>query len=1322
MVLKNILLLCLLITLCFPTVSALDFTIDNYKTFDSKVGDYGKIETWDTGQIGEDKKLAEYVLEKNTDNCLINCEASGTAILYTEGKLFSDIDFSSDIKSFQFLIKTIEITEEQVMEYDQTHCDKPTEEIPYPPCDMKKTGEHTLTREKVVWVPYNFEELAIGEYEWKLKGAKDRLSNVDWIATSFGQKLDEWAWWSGSWSYRKEVTVTGGTTTLTNFTVLVNVSYESNMQSNFDDIRFVNGECSGAQDIENGFELDYKVNGANAFYWVRIPSLTTGTNKVCMYYGNGLASDGADSTYAWDPSYLFVYHGGEYVNSITGARGMSSAGATNETGNVNCFAGTMCANLVDNGDIIYFNESGQNEFATGQVEAWINKSGTNTYGVALSMPYDEDATWDSPYMVYGIMHHADTSKQMGGQMSPGATNVNGDAGTGVIPNKLGYWVVSYDGTNERVYHNGNLNITQNPTGNGNLLYNGDPVLTIGSGNSLGQAEWWNGYIDEVRVSNVVRSSAWLDRTYYDNALVGTTFGAEEEGEDRVANATISSPIDTYNTTDNTVDLSCNFTGNSYNNITDVQTLVYDSGDALDYDNTESALTLLSYNKTWTTTGLADDTYTWGCHMFGDGGLNATAGNRTFTINTVPAINYEVPTLPDNANISYLYIPINVSLTETYFNDVTFNYYNASGYNTDYNWNDDTRFNNETSFADGEWTYNVTVTTTTGQSNSTATRTVTIDTTNPVVSITNATDLFPDSLPVNSTIGLNASDIHLTNCWYHTNDDTTNVSMTCNQITNNITWTTEGVKTIYAYANDSFGKIGGATESILVSPYSYNQNDNPDPVGEGSSVVYTLYVNMTNLDVWDTTNATLQLNNTYYTPTQTDFQNYSLFTYSYAYSNVSGNSTGYKYDWNWVYNIQNASDLKATVTTTTSNTTVYAVDIGNCTDYPIMILNYTLYDEETKSNSLPGALANQSIEIDMHLERSGTNWNYHTTYSKTNIATVCVPSGLLNNTNYTLSAVTRYKADGHTVEFHYLTNINLGNTVIPQHIYLYDLNTLTSRAEYSTSFLVNYQDDNYLPVSDAVVDLWRYYVGDGEFLSVENGKTDQNGQTRLHFVTEDVRYKAKIYKNGKLLYESPEFLALCQATPCQINLQKTNDVGGVGNITQVDNLAYSLSLDTDTKTTTFEYTVLDGSSSTFTVNVTKYDAYMNTTECSDTATSSGGTLSCTLATSVNNATYIVDVFRDGSLIRRSQFDLSPDAMDNFGYTGVILVGLLFLTLSLMAIASGPIAVIIMGLLGLVFASMLSLFNGSVLGIGASIMWLIIAGIIIIIKASNSQNGG
>ena len=600
---------------------------------------------------------------------------------------------------------------------------------------------------------------------------------------------------------------------------------------------------------------------------------------------------------------------------------------------------------------------------------------------------------------------------------------------------------------------------------------------------------------------------------------------------------------------------------------------------------------------------------------------------------------------------------------------------------------------------------------------------TIDTALPELESHNVSNIVTTSFPANSTWWFNVTDDHIGSCWYYSSENSTNTSTTCNGEISNTPWSSEGTKTLYYCANDTFGNEQCNSTSLFVYGITLTQLESKDPVGEGESVTYTLWINLTDLDSdWAETNATFKLNNTNYQPSKYTYADSMKFIYTHTFTNTSGAVAGLVHPWNWTYYIQNSTYELATGTTSTSNTTVYKVAIDDCSAYGTKILNYTLLDEEYKSNTNPTALANQTIEIDVTVSKGSYNWEYSKTETGTNVADICVPNGLLNSSNYNLDVVTRFKSQDHVVEFNYIDGYNLTNSGNPQNINLYDLFSQTTRTEYSTSFLVNYQDENYLPVQDAIIDLWRYYVGDGEFLSVEHGKTDADGNTRLHFVTEDVRYKAYVRVDGEVVYTSPEFLALCQASPCQINLQKESGVTSIGNYSQIENLAYSVTLDQDTKTVTLSFATSDGSSADMFMNVTQWDAYGNTTVCSDSASSSGGTLSCTVPTSAKNTTYLVNIWKDSESLPVYTFDLQPNAFETFGYTGVILTAIVYLTLVLMAVSSGGIAVLIFGIIGLVGASMLTLFSsGSIIGVGSALMWLIVAIIIVAVKIANRRSG-
>jgi hypothetical protein len=593
-------------------------------------------------------------------------------------------------------------------------------------------------------------------------------------------------------------------------------------------------------------------------------------------------------------------------------------------------------------------------------------------------------------------------------------------------------------------------------------------------------------------------------------------------------------------------------------------------------------------------------------------------------------------------------------------------------------------------------------------NSSAARNIIVSPDFPEVNlVTDMENLTEIDLPVNNELDTNASSIILDSCFYSVND-AANVTYTCNS-SFNIQFNSSDFYKVDYCANDSLNRETCGSVNFTLSYVTASLIQEKDVLGDFDNNVITLFVNKTPLDSDFDSSSFMPWNSIHY-----NYSSRSLIESGLAYQMGFGfivpNNTGSIGGNNISYSI--FYDLPGLYTNLTVNSSqlVYQFGLGNCTDYNRTLLNFTLRDEETRSIN---DIANGSIRTDVIAYSPGGAiiWEYSGGVNFTNVSEsldVCIAEGVNNFTNYTLDTVTTYVADDHVVEYHYLDSFILSNGNIPQLIDLYDLATADS-----TSFLVNYQDENYLYVEDAVIDVARRYVGDGISLSVEHGLTNDVGQTRLHLITEDIKYVFTVRKDGEVLYTSPEYLALCQTTPCVINLLDAEASEGIEGVAE-EGLSADFEFDADTRTITMTYATVDGSTSEVELVVVLENAYMNDTICLESASSSSGSLSCTIPEAWANSTYYVNVSNNGVFVSDSYFNLNPGAFDTFGYTGIIMVTMLFLTLSLMAVFDG-VAVVVFGLLGLIFAIPLTLFDGgSVIGVGSSLLWVIVAGCIILYK--------
>ncbi len=100
--------------------------------------------------------------------------------------------------------------------------------------------------------------------------------------------LDEYA-------RRKSITLSNSGSALTNYQIEVDVTYDSDMQADFDDIRFTGSD--GATELD--FWLESKTDSTSAVFWVEVPSIPNGNSTIYMYYGNSsvTSSSNGDNTF-----------------------------------------------------------------------------------------------------------------------------------------------------------------------------------------------------------------------------------------------------------------------------------------------------------------------------------------------------------------------------------------------------------------------------------------------------------------------------------------------------------------------------------------------------------------------------------------------------------------------------------------------------------------------------------------------------------------------------------------------------------------------------------------------------------------------------------------------------------------------------------------------------------------------------------------------------------------------------------------------------------------------------------------------------------------
>ncbi len=575
------------------------------------------------------------------------------------------------------------------------------------------------------------------------------------------------------------------------------------------------------------------------------------------------------------------------------------------------------------------------------------------------------------------------------------------------------------------------------------------------------------------------------------------------------------------------------------------------------------------------------------------------------------------------------------------------------------------------------------------------RTFTVDTTSPTINITFPTGTIDMGIIGNETLNWTIEDTLLDSCWFDYNG--TNQTVTCldNTTTFNLT---NGNFNLTMYANDTLGNINSSFTSWSYRLLEINQTFSASTI-EGATERF---------EVWIQSNQQISIANLVYNGSNFagSFVNLGGFLYNITrVITIPSVLEDVNMTFNWSVTLADNSLLN-----TTSNTQeVINIGIDDCSVFTTTIFNYTVIDEELQTN----LTNNVTVEIDIDINAFGTTTeviNFSQSYNAINPALVCLNINLTGNQRYSVVSTVRYESTDpdHANEYYNIDNFTLQNSTIPQNIFLFDL--LSSD---SVEFQITFKDDFFLPVEGALVHIMRQYVSEGVFKTVEIPITDSNGQAVAHLVRNNVIYNIMITKGNKILGTFNNIIAFCQDIiigDCTISLNSILQEEEIYDFETSTNLRFSLDYDDPTRTITLDFTTIDGSTRNVTLEGIVLDGLGTTTPCFESLTSSTGIITCVVPVSVGNATLFINIHVSGqSVIFSTVIQLGETLF--FGSNGYFLMFFLVLSLALMFSASktGTIIGVIIGFIG---ASALGLFRGGIMGIGSAVIWLIIAGIILI----------
>ncbi len=688
-------------------------------------------------------------------------------------------------------------------------------------------------------------------------------------------------------------------------------------------------------------------------------------------------------------------------------------------------------------------------------------------------------------------------------------------------------------------------------------------------------------------------------------------------------------------------------------------------------------------------------------------VNDSAGNEvvdsvTFSIDSInPDLNITFPI--NNTNWSNVNLNVNFTRSDT-------NLFNCWYSNDTYLVNKtlDTDCKNVTAVVWSEGQHNVTVWANDTFDNENASRiSFTIDTTAPAVNITypfNTVDY--QIIDTNLTINYTSSDPHLDSCWGSFDGGTNNLSLTCADQNITINVTSLNNDTFTFWANDTFGNEGIITRTWIYKIFEVEQTFSSITIpGSTETFVNNIFLGSGE------------------TITEVNF-NYDGTDRSAGYSDLGGN----EYNLSSTFVIPSVAAatnitffwkidlISGQINTSSKNQSIRNIAIDDCSVFPTLIFNYTIIDEETQVRITPTAANATRLELDIEIFDTSKTiliLNFSQEYVDTNPATVCLNINLTEETVYAFDSTAKYKAANYSIEYYNLQNFQLQNSTIPQHIKLFDL-----KLADTTEFQITFKDSNFVTVENALVQINRQYLSEGVFKTVEIPKTDSNGQTVAHLVEKDVVYNIIVLKEGEVLGIFNNVIAFCEDIligSCFITLNALVKGEVSFDYDEEIELFYDFDYNETSRNLRFDFTTTDGSVKNVTLSAIKFDQLGDTAVCDGFLISSGGSIYCPVPISVGNESIIISIWVDGDL-KITNYVRAGREFD-IGDAGFFLMFFLVLSLALMMTQSKT-GVIIGVILGFIAGTLLSFIQGGLLGIGSSVIWLIIMGVILIYKL-NSQ---
>lgn len=262
------------------------------------------------------------------------------------------------------------------------------------------------------------------------------------------------------------------------------------------------------------FETENYVSSTGALIdWVSVPSLSAGSVIYACYGNVGVNTDQSNPSSTWDSNYKGVWHLGSGNNSLFGADSTSNGNNFKNT-NTATTTGQISGGALFNGTSSFMDATNTASLqnATFTYELWAKPSALPANSTFISQANGGPTfrTNNSGGINTGLLFSNECTNDL---LSAGLGSVSTSSWSSLVLS-----VANTNATNSIIYVNGNAT-SVNPIASQGFSWD---TFRLGEGHCYTQ--FYTGIMDEVRESNIQRSSGWI-KTEYSNQSSPSTFYA-----------------------------------------------------------------------------------------------------------------------------------------------------------------------------------------------------------------------------------------------------------------------------------------------------------------------------------------------------------------------------------------------------------------------------------------------------------------------------------------------------------------------------------------------------------------------------------------------------------------------------------------------------------------------------------------------------------------------------------------------------------------------------------------------------------------------------